>query len=59
MFRDHGDNTLAEILPALEMKRRFMSLLGHDQLRNVDEIERFLADVRERVRGRRLAAVAR
>jgi hypothetical protein len=50
LFRDHGDTTLAEIVPALELKRRFVSLLGNGRLETAAQINCFLADVRERAR---------
>ncbi len=53
LFRDHGDTTLAEILPALELKRRFVTLRGSGRLQAAEQIERFLADVREAIRDRR------
>ena len=46
LFRDHGDTTLAEIVPALELKRWFVSLLGNRRLETAAQINCFLADVR-------------
>ena len=53
LFRDHGDTTLAEIVPALELKRSFMSLLGSGELETAEHIEQFLAEVRDQARARR------
>jgi hypothetical protein len=56
LFRDHGDTTLAEILPALELKRSFMSLLGSGELDTAEQIEQFLAQVRDQAHARRAAS---
>jgi hypothetical protein len=53
LFRDHGDTTLREIVPALQLKRTFMRLLGTGRLDEADDIGRFLEDVRRRVEARR------
>ena len=53
LFRDHGDTTLREIVPALQLKRTFMRLLGTGRLDKADDIGRFLEDVRRRVEARR------
>ena len=50
LFRDHGDTTLAEIISALKLKQRFVCLLGNRQLKTADQIERYLAEVRNQVR---------
>lgn len=56
LFRNHGDNTLRDILPALQLKRRFVDRLGNHKLDEPDDIERFLASVREGVRSHRMEA---
>jgi hypothetical protein len=53
LFRDHGDNTLREIIPALQLKQTFMRLLGSGGLDKPDDIGHFLEDVRRRVQARR------
>ncbi len=53
LFRDHGDTTLAEIRPALELKRKFVTLRGSGQLQTAKQIRLFLADVRDATRERR------
>ena len=50
LFRDHGDTTLAEIISALKLKQRFVCLRGNGQLETADQIERYLAEVRNQVR---------
>lgn len=56
LFRDHGDTTLAEIFPALELKRRFVSLLGNGLLETAEQIECFLTEVRDATRALRTAS---
>jgi hypothetical protein len=46
LFRNHGDNTLRQILPALKLKQRLMDTLAAGALRTPDDIERFLTGVR-------------
>jgi hypothetical protein len=53
LFRDHGDNTLRQILPALELKQRFMHELARGTLNTPDGIECFLARVRATLDERR------
>jgi hypothetical protein len=52
LFRDHGDTTLADIMPALELKRWLVHLLGNDKLDTAEQIECFLAEVRDGTRAR-------
>jgi hypothetical protein len=56
LFRDHGDNTLREILPALKLKKHLMDLLGNRELTDPERIEQFLAEVRDDLRARRALA---
>lgn len=56
LFRNHGDNTLRQILPALKLKRRFMAALAAGALQTPDDIERFLAGVRDEIDKRREGA---
>jgi hypothetical protein len=56
LFRNHGDNTLRQILPALKLKRWFMEELAAGALRRPDQIERFLAGVRDEIDKRRECA---
>jgi hypothetical protein len=52
LFRDHGDTTLAQIRPALELKRQFVTLRGSGRLQTAEQIECFLAEVRDGIRDR-------
>jgi hypothetical protein len=56
LFRNHGDNTLRQILPALKLKRRFMKKLAAGALEKPDDIEHFLAGVRDEIDKRRASA---
>jgi hypothetical protein len=56
LFRNHGDNTLRQILPALKLKQRFMDELAAGALQTPDDIERFLAGVRDEIDKRREGA---
>jgi hypothetical protein len=53
LFRNHGDNTLRQILPALKLKRRFMKKLAAGALQTPQDIERFLCGVRDEIDKRR------
>jgi hypothetical protein len=56
LFRNHGDNTLRQILPALKLKRRFMKKLAAGTLETPDDIEHFLAGVRDEIDKRQASA---